>query len=106
MTVGENAGADSIRRRTSQDLSLQKNDWTSGIKSIDNVNHDFSNAKDEMRLKRQVGLFSGVALVIGNIIGSGIFVSPGYLLARVSWFMPHFMGCLWYLLIIRCHSLL
>jgi L-type amino acid transporter 9 len=30
----------------------------------------------------QVGLFSAVALVIGNIIGSGIFVSPGYLLAR------------------------
>ncbi|XP_032796404.2 b(0,+)-type amino acid transporter 1 [Daphnia magna] len=84
MTVGENAGADSIRRRTSQDLSLQKNDWTSGIKSIDNVNHDFSNAKDEMRLKRQVGLFSGVALVIGNIIGSGIFVSPGYLLASAG----------------------
>ncbi|KAI9553473.1 hypothetical protein GHT06_021383 [Daphnia sinensis] len=86
MTVIENAGADSIRQRTSQetntlqDLPLQKNDGTSGIKRIDNVSHDFSNDKDEMRLKRQVGLFSGVALVIGNIIGSGIFVSPGYLL--------------------------
>lgn len=58
MTVGENAGADSIRRRTSQDLSLQKNDGTNGIKSIDSVNHDFSNAKDEMRLKRQVGFIA------------------------------------------------
>lgn len=37
--------------------------------------------RDRIRLKRQLGLVSGISFVMGNMIGSGIFVSPGGVLA-------------------------
>ncbi|XP_046455900.1 b(0,+)-type amino acid transporter 1-like isoform X1 [Daphnia pulex] len=72
---------------TNVELKFKKDD---GNISVDKINDTHSSDrmssdnKDEMRMVRQVGLFSAVALVIGNIIGSGIFVSPGYLLASAG----------------------
>lgn len=37
--------------------------------------------RERIRLKRQLGLVSGISFVMGNMIGSGIFVSPGGVLA-------------------------
>ncbi|KAG4076090.1 hypothetical protein HA402_011436 [Bradysia odoriphaga] len=39
---------------------------------------------DAVHLQRRVGLFSGVALIVGTMIGSGIFVSPSGLLVRTG----------------------
>jgi hypothetical protein len=33
-------------------------------------------SNDKVELKRNIGTFGGISLIIGVIVGSGIFVSP------------------------------
>lgn len=37
-----------------------------------------------LTVKREIGLFGGIALVSGTMIGSGIFMSPQFVLAYVG----------------------
>lgn len=45
---------------------------------------DTNDGSEKVTLKRQVGLVSCVALIIGTIIGSGIFISPVYVLQQTQ----------------------
>ena len=45
---------------------------------------DRSSSEASVNLKRTVGLFSGISLIVGTMIGSGIFVSPTGLLDRTG----------------------
>ena len=39
---------------------------------------------DAVRLTKQIGMFSGATIIIGNIVGSGIFLTPGGVLKNTG----------------------
>ncbi|KAF5909564.1 b(0,+)-type amino acid transporter 1-like, partial [Clarias magur] len=43
-----------------------------------------SNVEKKLKLKREVGLISAVSLVAGTMIGSGIFMSPQFVMSNVG----------------------
>ena len=58
-----------------------------------------SEADDGIRLKQSLGLFNGIAIIVGTIVGGGIFVSPAGVLietgsigmALIVWFVCGFI---------------
>uniref|UniRef100_A0A0P5JBS7 b(0,+)-type amino acid transporter 1 n=1 Tax=Daphnia magna TaxID=35525 RepID=A0A0P5JBS7_9CRUS len=83
--------SDSVRQRSSQEdtndnhpLPPSKEEGRGSIGSIKSSSDHLHSNKDELQMNRRVGLFSGVALVVGTMIGSGIFVSPGNLLGNAG----------------------
>nr|XP_009682214.1 PREDICTED: b(0,+)-type amino acid transporter 1-like [Struthio camelus australis] len=45
---------------------------------------DLSERRENLRLKQEVGLISGVSLIAGTMIGSGIFMSPEWVLHHMG----------------------
>ncbi|GAA6111472.1 b(0,+)-type amino acid transporter 1-like, partial [Tachysurus ichikawai] len=43
-----------------------------------------SNEHEGLKLKREVGLISAISLVAGTMIGSGIFMSPQFVMSNVG----------------------
>lgn len=41
-------------------------------------------SEDRIRMKKQLGLLEGVAIILGIIFGSGIFISPKGVLQQVG----------------------
>lgn len=45
-------------------------------RQLDTNTTDDASSQESVRLKRKLGVFEGVAVIIGCVVGSGIFVSP------------------------------
>jgi len=76
--TGKDGGGDSDQYLESDDSTLRKGE------NRDSDGNFSSDTEPPIELKRTVGLFSGISLIVGTMIGSGIFVSPSGLLDRTG----------------------
>ncbi|XP_055504329.1 b(0,+)-type amino acid transporter 1 [Leucoraja erinacea] len=54
------------------------------IETIETELHDKQNEPKNVALQKQVGLASGISLIVGTMIGSGIFISPKSVLSNTG----------------------
>lgn len=49
-----------------------------------NAPKEFANGNEKVKMKKQLGLLEGVAIILGIIFGSGIFISPKGVIQEVN----------------------
>ncbi len=69
-----------MNKPSNGDAAAEKKNGTNGVAKEKDEQSDSSS----VNLKREVGLIGGVALIVGSMIGSGIFVSPKGILRKTE----------------------
>jgi len=82
----DSQGNDDFRRRSRADnRSYIPSSWrTSDVDDAGQEANDDEPMDDEVALERRLGLFSGISIIAGTMIGSGIFVSPTGVISKVG----------------------
>ncbi|XP_033625653.1 b(0,+)-type amino acid transporter 1-like [Asterias rubens] len=65
-----------VRERDGSKKYSPSTNGGTGKKGLQDGDTDSQDGSKGLKLKRQVGLISGIAMIVGTMIGSGIFVSP------------------------------